>query len=273
MKKQRHVSLPIEHQEENRPSDLNTVFPKTTTFQLIPITSIHPDSTLAKSSLLLKEIEVYANSILQNGFDTAIMVREKSYDHYEIILGSKLYFAANIANVEQIPAIVLNDRYGEYQEEIRTLFNWADLDPIETAKAYRFFLDTFNYTHDELASLLQVSRPLITNQLRILQLPGEIQQHLQQKNLTKSQCHLLLRLPSTEEQIKLAQRIIDEQLSVRKINSIIRKTIGTKTICKNIEDKTQKVRADVEKLLQSITAESAEEVLHLVNHLLKKSSP
>jgi ParB family transcriptional regulator, chromosome partitioning protein len=249
------------------------VFPTPTTFQWIPLTAINPDSTLAKSSIILKDIELYADKIIQKGFDTAIMVRELNSQQYEIILGSKLYFAANIANMERIPAIVLNNQSDENQkEEIRTLFNWSDLDEIETAKAYQFFLERFNYTHDELANLLEVSRPLITNQLRILQLPLEIRQQLQQNILTKSQCHLLLRLPTELEQLELSKRIVRENLSVRKISTIIRKQ-SQKNAKENLRsNKTKNVKADVERLLKSISTESADEVLSLVNHLLKKSS-
>ena len=247
-------------------------------FQWLPITSISHASTLAKSPILLQEISDYALQIEQQGFDSAIIVKQLETYQYEIILGYKLFFAANLAGLETIPAIVITPQLSntKIKEAILEELNWSDLDDIETAKAYELLLESFHYTHDELAHLLQISRPVITNQLRMLQLPIEIQRALQSKTLTKSQCHLLLRLSSTKEQLALATKIQNESLSVRQIEAFL-KTDHTEEKERQRQWKQQlqqhfsrHVHLDSSKNLLSFSFESPEDLENLITQLLTK---
>ena len=271
----------IQSSTDNRIDEATSHIEKTDGIQWIPLSSIHHASTFAKSPLLLEDLNAYAQQVEQNGFSTTIVVQPIDDYHYEIVLGYKLFFAANLLQKERIPAIVLSSQNPNEHTKYAILqeLKWEDLDDIEVAKAYDLLLHSFHYTHDELARLLQVSRPVITNQLRMLQLPLEIQRDLQAKLLTKSQCHLLLRLSNSADQLELSRKIQMESLSVRQIESYLHSN-EKKDHSQQKEWKKQlkklfphHIQIDVAKHTVSFSCSSSDDFALLINRLLTPDSP
>ena len=165
----------------------------------------------------LKEL---ATSIKEHGVFQSIIVK-KSIKGYEIIAGERRVKASELAGKTEIPAII-RDFNDTQMMEIALLENLQreDLSAIEEATAYRKLQDTLALTQEQLAERLGKSRSHITNMLGLLSLPLEIQEAVNEKKLTMGHARALSKLDNPEEQKQLANRIIDEGLSVRNIENL-----------------------------------------------------
>ena len=165
----------------------------------------------------LKEL---ATSIKEHGVFQPIIVK-KSIKGYEIIAGERRVKASELAGKTEIPAII-RDFNDTQMMEIALLENLQreDLSAIEEATAYRKLQDTLALTQEQLAERLGKSRSHITNMLGLLSLPLEIQEAVNEKKLTMGHARALSKLDNPEEQKQLANRIIDEGLSVRNIENL-----------------------------------------------------
>lgn len=154
---------------------------------------------------------------------TKLILEPLSNGSYRLLFGIKYFLAANLCGHTSLPALVLQEQHKTPQVSKLAIdmFPWDYLDEIECAQAYLWLKEYYQYTTEELASLCSVSRPVISNQLRLLNLPLPIQGWLRNNTLSKSHCLLLLQLPSSTEQLAMAERIIAEQPSVREVKSMI----------------------------------------------------
>ena len=161
------------------------------------------------------ELEELADSIKEHGVLQPLIVREKE-DKYEIIAGERRYQAAKIAGLEEVP-VIIKDVDDQTMLEMALIENLqrSDLNPIEEAKGYKQLLQTSGMTQEELARTVSKSRSSITNSLRLLDLPEEIQQMLYEGKLTAGHARAILAVPDDEARIQLANKVVDEGLSVR----------------------------------------------------------
>ncbi len=160
-------------------------------------------------------LEELASSIKEHGLLQPILVRPLG-EQYEIIAGERRYRAAKIADLVNIP-VIIKDITDEEAFAIALVENLQreDLSTIEEARAYKSMLNTLNYTQEEIAQKVGKSRAYIANTLRMLNLPLEIQQMLEDKLLTPGHARTLLTITDAKEQIKLENRIIDQKITVR----------------------------------------------------------
>ena len=165
----------------------------------------------------LKEL---ASSIKEHGVFQPIIVK-KSIKGYDIIAGERRFRASKMAGLEKIPAII-RDFTDEQMMEIALLENLQreDLSVIEEALAYKSMIDHLNLTQDELSKRVGKSRSHITNILGLLRLPGEVQQMVSNNRITMGHARALSKLESRDEIIKLANKIVDENLIVRDVENI-----------------------------------------------------
>lgn len=165
----------------------------------------------------LKEL---ASSIKEHGVFQPIIVK-KSIKGYDIIAGERRFRASKMAGLEKIPAII-RDFTDEQMMEIALLENLQreDLSVIEEALAYKSMIEHLNLTQDELSKRVGKSRSHITNILGLLRLPGEVQQMVSDNRITMGHARALSKLESRDEIIKLANKIVDENLIVRDIENI-----------------------------------------------------
>lgn len=172
-----------------------------------------------------------ADSIREHGVFQPIIVK-KSIKGYDIIAGERRFRASKLAGLEKIPAII-RDFTDEQMMEIALLENIQreNLNVIEEAIAYKSMIEHLNLTQDELSKRVGKSRSHVTNILGLLRLPGEVQQMVSDGRITMGHARALSKLESNEEIIKLANRIVDDNLVVRDIENIT----GTEEVAKKVK--------------------------------------
>lgn len=168
------------------------------------------------------------HSIKEFGVLQPIVVRPRQ-DDFELIMGERRFRAAKEAGLTAIPAVI-RDTTDENMLRDALLENLhrADLNPLEEASAYKQLLEDFGITQEQLADRLGRSRPRITNTLRLLRLPIDVQQKLVAGVLTAGHARALLAADSEELMSELAGRVIREGLSVRGLEELIASGVGKK---------------------------------------------
>ena len=169
-----------------------------------------------------EQLNELADSIKTSGVIQPIIVRRQGSD-FQLIAGERRLRAAKIAGLEKIPALV-RDADEEQMLEMALIENIqrSDLNPIEHAKAYRRYINSFSLTQDEAAKKLGKSRSVIANHIRLLDLPDEIKQMLSSSELSMGHARAILSLPTDELRRKLANRAMAGRLSVREVERLVR---------------------------------------------------
>lgn len=161
-----------------------------------------------------------ADSIRQNGVLQPILVRRKG-QKYEIVAGERRFQASKLAGLKEIPAVVREiDDDKVFQLALIENLQRSDLSPIEEAKGYKQLLTSRSLTQEELAKILSKSRSAIANTLRLMDLPVEVQHMMEQGLLTAGHARAILAVPSEEGRIKLAKKVVTENLTVRQTENL-----------------------------------------------------
>ena len=189
----------------------------------INLNSITPNPYQPRTVWNPDELEDLAQSIKANGLIQPIIVRQ-SGDVYELIAGERRCRAAKLASLTTIPALV-RKATDEQMLELSLVENIhrSNLNPIERAKAYQNYVTTFSLTQAEAAERLGENRSVVTNYLRLLDLPDEIQNMLVEGQLSMGHARAILALPTDELRRKLANRAMAGRLSVREVERLVRK--------------------------------------------------
>jgi ParB family transcriptional regulator, chromosome partitioning protein len=188
--------------------------------QQIEISLVDPSPFQPRQSISADQLKELAESIKSTGVIQPIVVR-KAGERYQLVAGERRWRAASMANLDVIPAVVREFTDQEALEVALTenLLR-QDLSPIEVAHAYQVLQEKFGYSHDDIAKRLGIDRTTVTNTLRLLKLAPEIQKLINDKLLTSGHARALLASTSPEEQLRLANRIAKEGLSVRQAERI-----------------------------------------------------
>lgn len=218
----------------------------------IPLSKINPNPYQPRTVWNEEDLDELTRSIRENGVIQPIIVR-KNGSFYEIIAGERRFRAASQAGLEMIPALV-RAATDEEMLELALVENIhrTDLNPVERARAYQNFIQSFSLNQTEAAQKLGEDRTVISNHLRLLDLPKDIQDMLIGKQLSMGHARALLALPSDELRRKLANRAMAGRLSVREVERLVRKFLEEKQ--KPAEEKQSKEAyiIDLENQLQSI---------------------
>ena len=155
-----------------------------------------------------------------NGILQPLLVREKN-NYYEIVAGERRYQAAKLAKLEEIPVVIkaISDKEVFKLALIENLQR-SDLTPIEEARGYKQLIKQDNLTQDELSKILSKSRSAIANTLRLLDLPEEVQNLMAEGRISAGHARAILTVSGKEGRIKLAQKVIKENLSVRQTENL-----------------------------------------------------
>lgn len=191
-----------------------------------------------------------AESIKKYGVIQPIIVRKQD-DHYEIVAGERRWRAAKLAGLKEIPAIIKD--YGEQEmAEISLIENLQreDLNPIEEARAYQTLIKKYHLKQDEIAERVSKGRTVITNALRLLKLDQKVQEMLIEGLLTTGHAKVLLGLDVKEQQVEVAERIVDDQLSVRETERLIKSMLNKKEIHKQKELPNQSLYQQIEEKMK-----------------------
>jgi ParB family chromosome partitioning protein len=192
-------------------------------FQQISMDAIEPNPYQPRMVWDQQELADLAESIKTNGVIQPIIVRPAGLG-YQLIAGERRFRAAQLAGLTTIPSLV-RTASDEQLLELALVENIhrTNLNPVERAKAYQNYLNTFSLTQAQAAQRLGEDRSVIANYLRILELPNEIKQMLIEGQLTMGHARAILALPTDELRRKLANRAILGRLSVREVERLIRK--------------------------------------------------
>ena len=163
-----------------------------------------------------------ADSISRKGILQPILVRQVN-GTFEIVAGERRFRAAEKLGLAEVPVLVLENLSDREMLELSIIENLQreDLNPLELADGYRRLLSDFSLTQSELSERLGKDRSSIANTLRLLNLPDKIRKLIRTGKLREGHARAILALESQREQLQLAQRIIDDDLSVRTIEEII----------------------------------------------------
>ncbi len=188
----------------------------------VPISSIFPNPRQPRTVFDEDALNELIASIKEIGILQPPVVRRVSKGRYELIMGERRLRAAKAAGLSTIPVIIRQTPDNELlREALIENIHRSQLNPLEEAAAYAGLLTDFGCTHDELATKLGRSRPLITNMLRLLNLPPTVQRKVAAGVISAGHARALLGLSDEKEIEKLATRIVAEGLSVRATEEIV----------------------------------------------------
>ena len=187
------------------------------------LSTIHPNPRQPRAAFDERALEELAQSLREVGLLQPILVRPIGDRQYEIIAGERRFRAARLAGLEEIPAILRHtDDAALLTEALIENVHRADLNPLEEAAALQQLLDDFALTHEELARRLGKSRSAVSNALRLLALPAELQRAVAAGSLSAGHARTLLGAGDPGLQQRLAQRVIAGELSVRATEELVR---------------------------------------------------
>lgn len=187
---------------------------------MLPIEQIKPNKDQPRKHFKAEDLAELTDSIKQNGILQPILVRKKG-TNYEIVAGERRYQAAQAAGLKEVP-VVIKDISDEDVFKLALIENLqrSDLTPLEEARGYKQLIKEKGLTQEELAKALSKSRSSITNTIRLLDLPEEVQEFVDEGSLTAGHARAILAVPSEEARIRLARKVVDEHLSVRQTESL-----------------------------------------------------
>lgn len=187
---------------------------------MISITDIQKNPYQPRKEFDGEKLDELAQSIKENGVIQPIIVRQSPVIGYEILAGERRYRASLLAGLRSIPAVIkqLSDQEMMVQSIIENLQR-ENLNPIEEARAYESLVEK-GFTHAEIADKMGKSRPYISNSIRLLSLPDAILSEVENGKLSQAHARSLVGL-NKEQQDYFFQRIIEEDISVRKLEALL----------------------------------------------------
>lgn len=202
--------------------DNNLIKEENQSIDKIELNLIKPNKEQPREYFDEKKISQLAESIKEHGIIQPLVLKKEG-DIYTIVAGERRWRAAKSIGLTEIPAVII-DATKKDLLEISLIENIQreDLNPIEEAKAYKKLLDDFNLTQEELGKRVGKSRVAITNCMRLLNLDTRVQDYLIDEVISEGHGRALLSVEDKNVQYKLAQAIIDEDLSVRDTENLIK---------------------------------------------------
>ena len=190
--------------------------------QKLKISLIEPNSSQPRKKFDEEGLQELANSIKEFGILQPLLVQQKD-DHYEIIAGERRWRAAKLAGLVEIPVLIREyDKQRTMEIALIENVQRADLNPIEEAMAYQRLIQEFELTQEEIANRVSKNRATITNSMRLLKLDQRVQQFLVDGQISSGHARALLGLDEGEKQYQAAKRIIQENLSVRDAEKLVK---------------------------------------------------
>jgi ParB family chromosome partitioning protein len=191
---------------------------------LISINKIKSDEEQPRKLFDSEKIAELAESIKTHGIIQPLILRKHEDDQYIIVAGERRWRAAKMAGLKEIPAVIMELADRDILEvSLIENIQRQDLNPIEEALAYRKLLSHFSITQEELSKRIGKSRVAIANTIRLTNLDERVQQYIIESIITEGHGRVLLAINDKEKQYELAQKVIDEKLSVRELERLIKK--------------------------------------------------
>ena len=185
-------------------------------YQMLPIYKVEPNPDQPRQDFDEEELQALADSIEIHGIIQPLTVRELPSGYYQIIAGERRWRAARIANLSEVPAVIMeaDDRKVKELALIENLQR-QDLNPVEEALGYQSLMQEYGLTQEDAAKRVGKSRPAVANALRLLNLPGEVMEMVRSGKLSAGHARAVLVLKTEKKQLEAAQKIAALGLSVR----------------------------------------------------------
>lgn len=218
-------------------------------FAEVPVDDIHPNRKQPRSSFDEEDMAELVHSIREVGLLQPIVVRpsdELGGENYELVMGERRWRAARAAGLGTIPAIIRQTSNTDLlRDALLENLHRSQLNPLEEAAAYQQLMQEFDCTQDELSERIGRSRPQISNTIRLMKLPALVQRRVAAGVLSAGHARALLALADSAEMERVAQRIVNEGLSVRATEEIVAMNDGLR---RPAREKTSRATARHERL-------------------------
>ncbi|MGH1374971.1 MAG: ParB/RepB/Spo0J family partition protein [Alphaproteobacteria bacterium] len=194
---------------------------------MVGVEQLAPSKFQPRKKFKEESLQELANSIKEHGVLQPLLVRENpdQADHYEIIAGERRWRASQKAQLHEVPVILLElDELEAFKIALIENLQREDLDPIDEALGYQKLLDDYNQTQEELAKAVGKSRPHITNTVRLLTLPEDVQDYVSTGDLSMGHARALI---TAQDPSALAKQVIAKGLSVRQTEKFAAEKKGT----------------------------------------------
>ncbi len=217
--------------------------------QKLPVEHIQPGTYQPRSQMDAQALQELADSIKAQGLVQPVVVRRLSLGGYELIAGERRWRAAQLAGLTTIPAVIreIPDQAAAAMSLIENIQR-EDLNSLEEALALRRLINEFGLTHQQTAEAVGRSRAAVTNLLRLLELSPAVKQLLEQRLLEMGHARALLSLSQEELQVRLAQKVVQRQLSVRETERLVKNLLEGTPLRKEVL-----ISADVQRLERQLT--------------------
>ncbi|NLY77118.1 MAG: nucleoid occlusion protein [Tissierellia bacterium] len=224
----------------------------------IPIESIKPNPYQPRKDFNQKSLEELSQSIKTYGVIQPISVRKLQNDSYELVAGERRLRASELANLKEIPAIIVDYRDKE-SAMIALIENLQreDLNFIEEAEGYKNLIVDHGFTQQELAEKIGKSQSTIANKLRLLKLSDDLKKDLLENNLTERHGRALLKLPDYDLQRKVLDRIISNELNVSRTEKLVNDILDDLTSEKGKENKGKNIKGFISRRIYINTIKNA----------------
>ena len=195
---------------------------------IVKISQVEPNKNQPRKNFDEDSLQELADSIKQFGIIQPLVV-QKNGKFYEIIAGERRWRAARLAGLKEVPVIVKEYSAQEVME-IALIENIQreDLNPIEEAQAYKRLIEEYNLKQDEVAERVSKSRTAVTNSIRLLKLCDKVQEMLIEELISSGHARALLTIEDEEVQYNTAVKIMDEKLSVRETEKLVKSILNPK---------------------------------------------
>ena len=207
-------------------ADYDEVKQDNSPYKILPIQKVEPNRDQPRRDFDDEELEALSESIATHGILQPLTVRELDNGYYQIIAGERRWRAARMANLSEVPVVVIeaDDRKVMELALIENLQR-QDLNAVEEAMGYQTLMSDFGLTQEEASQRVGKSRPAVANALRLLQLPKNILLKIREGTLSAGHARALLSIKSEKKQLEAMQKIVNLGLSVRQ----------SELLCKNID--------------------------------------
>lgn len=191
----------------------------------LKLSDIEPNRNQPRKEFNEEALAELADSISQHGVLQPLLVRPLPDGGYQIVAGERRWRACRMAGVSEVPAVIRELTESQVMElALIENLQREDLSVIEEAEGYKLLMETYNFTQDEISKSVGKSRPSITNALRILNLPPNILDLLKEGKITAGHARALLSFSNEEEMQRAAKLIVENGLSVREIENIVKRS-------------------------------------------------
>lgn len=213
---------------ENSKTDITTKqsgpsAPVANTVTKLKIYQIETNPFQPRTTFDMEALRELSDSIKQHGIIQPITVRKLGYDNYQLISGERRFRASQMAGLDEVPAYIrIADDQTMLEMALVENIQREDLDAIEIAISYKRLIDECNLTQEGLADKVAKQRSTITNYLRLLKLPAEIQKGIRDKQVSMGHARALINISDEDLQLAIYGKIVEENLSVRDVEKLAR---------------------------------------------------